>query len=115
MKRTFSFTACLLVVVLLVSNFGFVFANPPADTSDVDNALNALKETFSYYVKGSEWVNSVVITKSQDRPSVQMEDWYHFRPDGKVAEIYEWSTFGDSTTPPQESVFQDGVWMKLNQ
>ena len=42
-----------------------------------------------------------------------MEDWYHFRPDGKVAEIYEWSTFGDSTTPPQESVFQGGVWMNL--
>ncbi len=113
MKRTFSFTASLLTVVLLVSNFGFVFANPQVDTSDVENTLYALKESFSKNVKGSEWINSVVITEFEDRPSVQMEDWYHFGHDGKVAEIYEWSTFGDNSTPPQESVFQDGVWMNL--
>ncbi len=113
MKTTLSFTAWLLSVVLLVSNFGAVFANPPVVSTDVIDTLSATKETFSKSINGADWIHSIVVTEFKDQPSIQMEDWYYFGTDGKVVEIYEFSTFGDNTNLPQESVFRDGVWMNL--
>lgn len=104
----------MVVVIMLLSSFTFAKATSLSDSIDVVNQFTSLSKEFSSEVANSEWIHAITSTQFIDRPSVQMEDWYHLEPSGEIAEIYEWATFGDFSTPSQESMMKNGIWMNLS-
>lgn len=113
MKKKNSIVFWLLVFMLVFANSAYTFPNELLNTDSVLNTYLSLNEKSQTLYKSSEWVHSVILSEFKDRPFIQLEDWYHLDQEGKILEIYEWGSFGDDSTPSQESLYRNGFWVNF--
>ena len=113
MRKQRLFLLSTINIILVVTFFGSVSANPINNSKDVVEKFKSAEKIFLNDLAKSEWVHVNAFTELHDASTVQMENWYHLE-DGLAFEVFEWTTINNGENENfQEGMLKDGVWFNI--